>query len=204
MATTSTTGVVDAHDGSPLFGRLLVELPDVVRYEILSRLDPTSRALLRRAGRGCRAAVEAAVSLPRAGSGVSRFTRGDFEGTAALLAWAKANGCPWDWLGDFLQERAVLFAAEVLWRLDPIDRTFLAQAGRLCRAVVLGSDLPRAGTDGSVTHKLSARGFGVFIGGDHRNRALPFRWSWRVAGWQVDKENTFLGFGVFVIRADVT
>ena len=30
--------------------------------------------------------------------------------------------------------------------MDPIDRTFLAQAGSACRAAVAASDLPRAGT----------------------------------------------------------
>ena len=158
MVTTSSTVAIRAHASSPLFEPLLDELPDVARYEVLPRLDPTSRALLRRAGRGCRAAVEAAVGLPRAGRGGSRLNRVDFEGTPALLAWAKTNGCPWDWLGVFLQEQSAadLFAAEVLWRLDPIDRTFLAQTWRLCRTVVLGSDLTRAGTGGgAVTHKLS-------------------------------------------------
>ena len=30
--------------------------------------------------------------------------------------------------------------------MDPIDRTFLAQAGSTCRAAVVASDMPRAGT----------------------------------------------------------
>jgi len=34
--------------------------------------------------------------------------------------------------------------------MDPIDRTFLAQTGRLCRAVVTASGLPRAGTKPDV------------------------------------------------------
>jgi len=39
-----------------------------------------------------------------------------------------------------------LFAQKVLQHLDPIDRTFLAQAGSACRAAVVASDLPIAGT----------------------------------------------------------
>jgi len=39
-----------------------------------------------------------------------------------------------------------LFAQKVLQHLDPIDRTFLAQAGGTCRAAVAASDMPRAGT----------------------------------------------------------
>jgi hypothetical protein len=46
--------------------------------------------------------------------------------------------------------------------LDPIDRTFLAQASGVCREAVTASDLPRAGTRREllgrsvwvVTHKL--------------------------------------------------
>ena len=56
-----------------------------------------------------------------------------------------------------------LFERKVLRRMDPIDRTFLAQTGRACRAVAAASDLPRAGTREEVlegrsvwvvTHKL--------------------------------------------------
>ena len=43
-----------------------------------------------------------------------------------------------------------LFAQKVLQHLDPIDRTFLAQAGSACRAAVAASDLPRAGTSRQV------------------------------------------------------
>ena len=46
-----------------------------------------------------------------------------------------------------LEELRDLFFEEVLRRLDPIDRTFLAQAGSACRAAVTAaSDLLRAGT----------------------------------------------------------
>jgi hypothetical protein len=37
--------------------------------------------------------------------------------------------------------------------LDPLDRTFLAQTGRACRAAVAGSGLPRAGTRAEVLGK---------------------------------------------------
>jgi len=38
-----------------------------------------------------------------------------------------------------------LFAQKLLVHLDPIDLTFLAQAGSACRAALTASDLPRAG-----------------------------------------------------------
>ena len=63
---------------------------------------------------------------------------------------------------DLLERFPDLFAQEVLQHLDRIDRTFLAQAWRACRASVAASDLPRAGTRRKllgrsvwvVTHKL--------------------------------------------------
>ena len=63
---------------------------------------------------------------------------------------------------DLLERFPDLFAQKVLRHLDPIDRTFLAQAGSACRAAVAASDLPRAGTREEVlgksvwvvTHKL--------------------------------------------------
>ena len=48
-------------------------------------------------------------------------------------------------LVDLLERFPDLFAQKVLQHLDPIDRTFLAQAGSTCRAVVAASDLPSAG-----------------------------------------------------------
>ena len=39
-----------------------------------------------------------------------------------------------------------LFEQKVLQHLDPIDRSFLAQAGNACRSAVAASGLPRAGT----------------------------------------------------------
>jgi len=148
MATTSTaeaTAAVESSDEpaeeSPLLGRLLKKLPSVFRNKVLPLLDPTALALLRRAGRSCRAAVEAAVELPRAGSGGSRLALRDFAGSDERLAWAKENGCPWDWLSPLL-ELPAFFEAEVLARLDPVDRTELAQVSRGFRAAVLASDLP--------------------------------------------------------------
>jgi hypothetical protein len=63
---------------------------------------------------------------------------------------------------DLLERFPDLFALKVLRHLDPIDRTFLAQAGGACRAAVAASDLPRAGTREEVlgesvwvvTHRL--------------------------------------------------
>jgi hypothetical protein len=47
---------------------------------------------------------------------------------------------------DLVERFPDLFAQKVLQHLDPIDRTFFAQAGGACRAAVAASDLPRAGT----------------------------------------------------------
>jgi len=47
---------------------------------------------------------------------------------------------------DLVQRFHDLFVQKVLRHLEPIDRTFLAQAGWACRAAVAASDLPRAGT----------------------------------------------------------
>jgi hypothetical protein len=66
-------------------------------------------------------------------------------------------------LVDLLERFPDLFAQKVLMHLDPIDRTFLAQAGSACRAAVAASDMPRAGTRAEelrgsvwvVTHKIS-------------------------------------------------
>ena len=46
-------------------------------------------------------------------------------------------------LVDLLEWFPDLFALKVLQHMDPIDCTFLAQAGGACRAAVAASDLPR-------------------------------------------------------------
>jgi hypothetical protein len=67
-------------------------------------------------------------------------------------------------LVDLLERVPDLVAQKVLAHLDPIDRTFLAQTGGTCRAVVVAADLPRAGTKEKmlegrsvwvVTHRLT-------------------------------------------------
>jgi len=58
--------------------------------------DPTDLAVLAQVGRGFLAAVVSS-GLPRAGKeGAVRLKRKDFVGYVERLAWAKANGCPWD------------------------------------------------------------------------------------------------------------
>ena len=81
---------------SPLLGRLVEDLPEVFEKEVLSRLDPTGRALLARVGRGVSAAVVTS-GLTRAGlCEEAPFKVEDFVGSVERLAWAKGNGCPWD------------------------------------------------------------------------------------------------------------
>ena len=68
-------------------------------------MDPIDRTFLAQAGGACRAAV-AASDLPRAGTRqevlegrrvwVVTHKRRDFCTSVERLAWAKANGCPWD------------------------------------------------------------------------------------------------------------
>jgi len=83
---------------SPLLGRLLGELTDVFDAEVLPLLDPTTRALLGRVGQACRDAVLRSHKLPCAGRTVGvKLQVEEFVWSVQLLAWAKANGCPWDW-----------------------------------------------------------------------------------------------------------
>jgi hypothetical protein len=68
-----------------------------------------------------------------------------------------------DYLSMLLERFPDLFALKVLVHLDPIDRSFLAQAGSTCRTAVANSDLPREGTrrvelgraEWVVRHKIS-------------------------------------------------
>ena len=84
---------------------LLERFPDLVLKEVLERLDPTARASLARTGSALWDVVFpisiSPFGLLRAetppAAGVARvFKLVDFLGTAERLAWAKANGCPWD------------------------------------------------------------------------------------------------------------
>jgi hypothetical protein len=67
-------------------------------------------------------------------------------------AWREAQGAEAavTLLLLLVTELPEVFAAEVLTRLNPINRAFLAQVGGACRAAVAASDLPRAGTRGEV------------------------------------------------------
>jgi hypothetical protein len=94
--------VRDGADASPLLGRMLKEYPDVFEREVLKkRLDPTDCALLARACYKCGEAV-ASAGVVRAGSPGLTFKVKDFVVTVELLAWAKANGCPWESRDDDL------------------------------------------------------------------------------------------------------
>jgi hypothetical protein len=83
---------------SPLLGRLLQEWSHVFDAMVLPLLDPVTRALLGRVGQACRDAVLRSPNLPCAGrtAGVKLLVK-NFVGTVKLLAWARANGCPWNW-----------------------------------------------------------------------------------------------------------
>ena len=83
---------------STLLGRLLGEWPDVFDFEVLPLLDATTRALLLgRVGQACRDAVLRSPKLPCAGRTVGVPLKiKEFVVSIQLLAWAKANDCPWD------------------------------------------------------------------------------------------------------------
>ena len=84
----------DADAPSDLLEPLLEEWPDLLGL-VLAQLDPTDCALLSRAGKPWLAAV-VSRGLPRAGKGGAvplKLT--EFIASAKMLAWAKANGCPW-------------------------------------------------------------------------------------------------------------
>jgi len=80
---------------SPLLGRLLEELRDVLAAEVLPRLDSTDLALFARVGRASRAAAVSS-GLPRAGTGGGvPLKLIEFCESVERLAWARENDCPW-------------------------------------------------------------------------------------------------------------
>ena len=81
---------------SPVLGRLLAELPDVLAAEVLPWLDPTDLAVLAQVGRAWLAAVVSS-GLARAGksAGVPLILNKRIFRSVGWLAWAKDNGCPW-------------------------------------------------------------------------------------------------------------
>ena len=92
--TTAAAGAIvrDGLIASPLLGRLVVEWDDVFQNEVLEKwLDPCWRA---RAGSG-----EAVTSAGLVRAGVTEevpFKLGAFFWSVQLLAWARANRCPWE------------------------------------------------------------------------------------------------------------
>ena len=79
---------------SELLGPLL-EWPDLLGL-VLAQLDPTDCALLSRVSTPWLAAV-VSRGLPRAGKGAAvPLKLVDFVASVGMLAWAKANLCPWE------------------------------------------------------------------------------------------------------------
>ena len=99
----SSNGRADGNSGYggsvhmfPLLDRLREELPEVLECFVLPELDKTDLAMLARAGREWRATVVSS-NLPRARRiAGSRLMLHAFCGSVQRLAWAKANGCPWN------------------------------------------------------------------------------------------------------------
>ena len=75
---------------------------------------------------------------PLAGMAVARSVVARWR---AFVAERKA--CP---MLDLIHRHPDLFQKEVLERLDPADRALLGQVDSSCRAAVVASDLPCAGT----------------------------------------------------------
>ena len=73
----------------------LLELPDLFE-EVLKRLDPRDRTMIAQVGRPWLGAVLDS-DLPRLPKGVRvRLRLEEFSTSVERLAWAKANGCPWN------------------------------------------------------------------------------------------------------------
>jgi hypothetical protein len=88
----------DNDDAAPseLLAPLLDEWREVLVKHVLERLDPNDVAMLAQVGKPWLAVV-VANNLPRAGKvDAPPLKPRDFLVSVKLLAWAKANGCPWD------------------------------------------------------------------------------------------------------------
>jgi len=119
-----------------LLDRLLEDLPEVVERFVLPALDPTALALLARVRRGWHAVVVSS-SLPRAGiTEGAPFRVTEFCGSVERLAWAKANGCPWDETTSYYAARngrveVLEWAREHHCPWDKWTCTFAAKGGHL-------------------------------------------------------------------------
>ena len=128
---------------------LLEWFPDLFASELLARLPPAARASLARAGRVWRDAVFPKDIFP---NGLSRakkpgrsavrvFKLRRFLGSFERLAWAKANGCPWDTRTTALAAGAWGGNLEVLkWARDhhcPWDKMTCANAASFGHLEVL-------------------------------------------------------------------
>ena len=100
----SDGGDDDDHDCSPLLD-LLQRFPDLFEKYVLERLDPAARSLLARTGRAFLDAVYPRYIFPfglplaqetTGGVAARVFKLVHFLGSIERLAWAKANGCPWE------------------------------------------------------------------------------------------------------------
>jgi len=80
---------------SPLHD-LLEDSPEFFAAEVLARLGPAACAVVAQVGHPWLAAVVSS-GLPRAGKSVGvPLKLKQFIGSVRRLAWAKANGCPWN------------------------------------------------------------------------------------------------------------
>ena len=115
----------------------LLTVPDLFREEVLRRLDPTTLALVRRVNRAFRAAVESSSDLPRAGVSAEVPLQVDpFVQSVKLLAWAKANGCPWvagtcSCAAEYGKLEVVQWAREHDCPWDAMTSSFAAGGGHL-------------------------------------------------------------------------
>lgn len=88
---TDATGEPHSDGSSPLLGGLLEQAPEVLATHVLSRLDRSDLAMFSRVSRACATAAAEWVAEAEEVLVVK-----DFVHRLERLAWAKANGCPWE------------------------------------------------------------------------------------------------------------
>jgi hypothetical protein len=123
-------------DTFPLLDRLLEELPEILERFVLPALDPADLAMLARTARLWRAAVVSS-NLPRAGSTAGpRLKLKTFCVSVQRLAWANANGCPWNvitcaYIAGLGQVEVLQWAREHSCPWNPNTCAFAAEGGHL-------------------------------------------------------------------------
>jgi hypothetical protein len=141
--------LADNNDSSPSppLLELLERFPDLFLKEVLERLDPTTRAPLAGAGSAFLEVVFPRSIFPfglptRAyitGGEARVFKLGDFLGSAERLAWARANGCPWN--RRTCQLAAARGKLEALQWMREQNCPWISYSFGVCEAAAMGGHL---------------------------------------------------------------